>query len=202
MSDTHTGSGRGGYRPGGGRPAILTEHLIHEIESVLLAGSFVEVACDFVGISRDTFYEWVKRGAAEANRRAVGKPLERLKGKALAKELDRRKAEDLYFRFSDTVKKARARAEVGLLGLIQKHAQEHHQAAAWILERMAPERWGAKRKVLVEVDTAVREQLDRSLDKLEAAVAAGEIDAATYEKVLAVFADLEAGGDDVEGGGG
>ncbi|MNS51706.1 hypothetical protein D3C72_843960 [compost metagenome] len=183
-------------KPRGGRPTIISDAIVKQIEQALLSGAFVETACDFAGISRETFYAWLKRGAAERNRRdALKKPIDKLKGKELEREIARRREEDPYLRFSDTVKKTQADAEVGLLAQIASHGKESWQANAWILERKFPDRYGVKRKVQVEIDAEVRKQHERALDRIEALVESGEIDATAYEKILTAIAELDDEGD-------
>lgn len=180
----------------GGRPSLISDAIIYEVEKALTAGAFVATAADFAGITRETFYAWLKRGEAERNRRsALSKPLEALTGKPRERELARRAEEALYLKFSDTVKRTQASAEVSALAGITSAGRESWQALAWLLERKFPDRYGNKRKVQVEIDAEVRKQHERALDRLEALVESGEIDASTYEKILAAIAELDDEGD-------
>ena len=43
-----------------GRPTIRTEAIVGKLESVLKLGVSDTAACAFAGISRDSFYEWLK----------------------------------------------------------------------------------------------------------------------------------------------
>src|SRR5687768_1636183 len=72
-----------------GRPSKLTPEIQKQICELLEGGNFVETVCDYVGISKETFYDWIRRGERgwEAD----------IKGG--------------YVEFSDAVKKAIAKVE-------------------------------------------------------------------------------------------
>jgi hypothetical protein len=46
--------------------------------------------------------------------------------------------------FASEVARAEAKVVVDLLGIINRASEQHWQAAAWILERRWPERWGRR----------------------------------------------------------
>lgn len=94
----------------------LTPEIQTRVVNLLRVGNFVEVAMEAVGISKETFYAWVKRGEEEGD--------------------------GIYFEFATSVKSARAQAEGRAVAVIAKAAEHHWQAAAWFLERSAPARWG------------------------------------------------------------
>lgn len=52
-----------------GRPSKLTPDMQHEIISRLTVGATIKATCDAVGISDETFSNWMKRGQAELLRR-------------------------------------------------------------------------------------------------------------------------------------
>lgn len=116
----------------GGRPTKLTPELQEEMIKVIQAGNYVETACAFVGLSKNTFYDWLKRAARETERLAKN-PRARMK-----------KSEAPYVEFSDAVKRAQGQAEVRDVLLIAKAAEHVWQAAAWRLERKFPDRWGRR----------------------------------------------------------
>jgi len=101
-----------------GRPTKLNHQIADEIVKLLRAGNYVETACNYVGLHKDTFYHWMKRGE-RANRqdRAGG-----------------------FVEFSDAIKKAMAHAEVRALLAIQKGGLGW-QGSAWFLERRHRDRW-------------------------------------------------------------
>jgi len=98
-----------------GRPELVpTEEQTKAVTDALRAGGFLETAIAFSGVSKPTFYKWMKRG--EKERRGP------------------------FRTFFDAVKKATAFAETRYLKIIGSAASSQWQAAAWILER----RWPAK----------------------------------------------------------
>jgi transposase len=116
---------------------MLTEKLIVELSSFIAHGCYVETAVALCGISKQTFYRWLKDSQKED-------------------------ASDLLLKLSDAVKKAAAESEVRDLAVIDKAAQEGvWQAAAWRLERKHPERWGRQSKVQLE-HTGSIEAIDRT----------------------------------------
>lgn len=134
MSESNTkrtGSKKPKY-PKGGRPIQLTEELQTTIIENIKIGAYVETAAASAGISKNTFYDWLKRGARA--RQAGDWPEE----------------EDQFVRFSDAIKKAIADAEIRDVALIARAAQVNWTAAAWRLERKFPNRWGRKEQTKVE----------------------------------------------------
>tara|TARA_R110002110_G_scaffold100479_5_gene256010 strand:- start:1316 stop:1783 length:468 start_codon:yes stop_codon:yes gene_type:complete len=103
-----------------GRPTKICPEITSLIVSAILAGSYVETASALAGISKDTFYNWLKKGAAAQS--------------------------GVFFEFSDAIQKAMAQAEMNDLLVINKAAQRSWQAAAWKLERKYPNRWGLRSK--------------------------------------------------------
>lgn len=131
----------------------LTEEIIDQICELIRKGSYIETASvAYCGISKDTFYRWLKEGA-------------RSKENNLAKKL------------SDAIWAAQAEAEMRDLNVIDKAAlgspdilardeagnllfdaqgfpiiqeyglQPNWKASAWRLERRFPQRWGKKVKL-------------------------------------------------------
>lgn len=96
----------------------MTPDVQEGLVAMLRAGNYVEVACRAVGVPRRTFDEWMQRGKS-------GKP-----------------ADVEYREFRERVAKARAMGEARNVAAIAAAAQQSWQAAAWLLERQHPERWG------------------------------------------------------------
>lgn len=101
-----------------GLPPKLTHELADHLVALLRAGNYVAVAVRAAGISRALFYQWLDRGASDAPEDAV------------------------YADLRERVEEAKAHAEARHVASIAKAASENWQAAAWLLERMYPDRWG------------------------------------------------------------
>jgi len=117
-----------------GRPTKLTRKLIAEMATVLAAGNTMDKSADYCGIDGATAFRWQARGRAEQARLAKSK---RAKPKA---------SERPYCDFSDAVKKARAKAQVRAVAIINLAAPTNWTAAAWFLERSDPDHWGRKER--------------------------------------------------------
>ena len=111
--------------PKGSTP-ILSEELIERLVITIRGGAYVETAAAFCGISKDTFYRWLRLAESD-------------------------ETSELLLKLSDAVKKAMAEAELRDLHVIDRAAQDGvWQAAAWRLERKYHDRWGRQAKVLLE----------------------------------------------------
>lgn len=153
----------------GGRPTKLTPKLQKEIMTVIRSGNYIETACAYVGINKDTYYEWMKRGAREIDR-VENNPKARV-----------RKDEKKYVDFSKEMTKALAHAEIRDVAIIAKAGETNWQASAWRLERKFPQKWGRKENYSIEhsgkdgnpIETNHTEEInlsnltDEELDKLE-----------------------------------
>ena len=115
----------------GGRPTKLNDNLQDEICKVVRAGNYIETAAAYAGISKQTLYDWMKRGRRESEARLEGKR--------------KKPAEEKYVRFLDAVEKALADSEIRDVAIVAKAATENWQAAAWKLERRNPGKWGRVR---------------------------------------------------------
>jgi len=101
-----------------GRKSMLSPELQAQFLQMLRAGNYIEIATRAVGISRQTFYEWMERGKSDA-------------------------PDDAQYReLREAVAVARAEGEVRAVAHIASAARENWQAAAWLLERQYPDRWG------------------------------------------------------------
>lgn len=109
-----------------GRPTKLTPETQETILNAIRAGNYIETAAALAGISKETFYKWLRRGA----RAKTGKHRD----------------------FVDAVEKAQAEAEALDLQIIRQASKKHWQAAAWRLERRSPERWGRQRLEITGAD--------------------------------------------------
>ncbi len=102
-------------RRGPGRPSLLTPEVADTIVTSLRAGNYIQVACRSAGISRQAYGDWMRKGAQKPGP---------------------------YRQFRERVERALAEGEVRNVALISQAAKESWTAAAWLLERMYPERWG------------------------------------------------------------
>lgn len=104
----------------------LTNDLIEAIAAPIRQGAYVETAVALAGVSKQSFYRWLR-------------------------EAENEDAYGLVLKLSDAVKKAMAEAEMRDLAVIDRAAQSGEwTAAAWRLERKHPERWGRQAKVQLE----------------------------------------------------
>ncbi len=110
-----------------GRPSKLTPEITKQISDLLLAGNFAETVCDFVGIHKDTFYEWMRRGER-------------------AWQVD---VDGGYVEFSDAIKKAIAQVEITTMNDVRRGV-DNWQSRAWWLERRHPDKWGNRGKQTLE----------------------------------------------------
>ena len=103
-----------------GRPSKLTPKVEKEFVDLVKSGNYIETACVMVGIGRSTYYDWIKKAndSIESNR---------------------------YTKFRDNVRKAQAWAEARDIFIISRHAENNWRAAAWLLERKYPQRWGRRK---------------------------------------------------------
>lgn len=120
------------------RPSKLTPEVQTQISQLIRAGNTVEVAAAAAGIGEGTFYEWMARGDKPGA------------------------AHDSFREFRAAIEQARAESEAGMVARIAKAASNGSwQAAAWLLERRAPERWAkaAERRLLADQESADKQQV-------------------------------------------
>lgn len=104
--------------PERGRPTKLTPEVQRTLTFALQEGASVEHACDYAGIHKATFYEWLKRAEA---------------------------GEEDFADFADAVTRARGHGIVTDLCAISDAVRAHDwHAAAWRLQHRYPAEYGAK----------------------------------------------------------
>jgi hypothetical protein len=125
------------------RPSELTPSLIGLVAQEIGKGNYPEIAARVAGISRSTYYGWLARGRTD-------------------EEAGR---ETLHRQFLDAVKEAEAAAEGLLVETIrlasivapaQGQKAPAWTAAAWILERRWPRRWGEGLKAAAQQEEHLR----------------------------------------------
>ncbi len=138
-----------------GRPAILEDPVQNKIVTTALteavrASNYLEIACVYAGLSKQSVYDWMRRGAREK----------------------RDGATSVYTEFLDAVKKAEAAAEVadvlaiGTAGKSTVDRPGQWQALAWRLERRHPKRWGRKDSALTFTELRqLMEELARVVER-------------------------------------
>lgn len=178
-----------------GRPGRMSPLVVKALVDAISSGSYVTTACQYVGISPSSYSLWRRRGEAETERiKAAGHDAEAIlqetsvdgEGKAL-KVADHlgmtpprpfRKDEWPYAVFLFQTDRAQAAAEIRNLTIIQMAAggdSGSWQAAAWILERTRPNRFGRRERINLEGSQegeAIQIQGKLSVESLEASIAA------------------------------
>ena len=133
-----------------GRPTLLTSELTEQIAGLVGKGNYLITSCDIVGISKQSFLNWLERGEQES----IG----------------------IYFDFMCAIKKAEAEAEArrverieqaGIGGMVTKRitkttksgteTEETYSQPQWLadmthLERRHPDRWGRKDRTRVDIN--------------------------------------------------
>lgn len=107
-----------------GRPTKITEELVKTITEYIKAGNYPEVAASLAGVSRATFYNWLKKGHEHKT--------------------------GIHHDFLDSIKEAEDYAEAAGVERIRKAGEKNWTALAWWLERKHPERWGRRSDLKLE----------------------------------------------------
>jgi hypothetical protein len=159
-----------------GRPSIISRKLQDEICKAIRAGNYMETAAAYAGVSKDSLYEWMKRGAVERRRREHWGTKKKPGTQEKRQHTLALKNEQPYLEFSDAVQKALADSEVADLLTVGKAAKggelltveevekvfpdgrtekkirkemsaPQWQAAAWKLERRFPDKYGRRERL-------------------------------------------------------
>ena len=101
----------------------LTPEITEIICQYIEKGNSYETASQAVGICRQTLYNWMQRGD---------------------------KLEPDYLQFLQSIKKARAKAEIRHVDVIEKAMDKNWQASAWWLERTNKDQWGLHTEQKIE----------------------------------------------------
>ena len=122
-----------------GRPTKLTQDIQTTVCESLERGNYLETAAALSGITTATVRNWVRKGTDILKSIEAG---------------DKITAEELSLAdFTLAIQKAQAVGEARHLGTIDEAAQlGNWNAAAWMLERKTPERWGRREQIEVEMD--------------------------------------------------
>lgn len=110
------------FKRGRGRPTKFNDEIATRIVTLIEAGNYIETAAAAAGISKETLFDWLRKGAAQN------------KGK--------------FKDFSDSVYRAVGKAEAIDVATIGKAARDGDwRASAWRLERRNSKRWGRKDRI-------------------------------------------------------
>ena len=128
------------------RPTKLTPELTREITSYIQDGNTPTISATLVGISPSTYFYWMSKGSNQ---------------------------QPGFMEFSESIKRACARSIANRVAHISRVADSGNwRAAAWMLERMAPESFG---KNSTRAPEAGRQRLDNpqgvSIQKLKESIA-------------------------------
>ena len=134
-----------------GRPNKLAPEVRESILRSMRLGLFAEQAAQLAGIAERTLDDWIRKG---------------------------RDGVEPYASFYADFSAAKAQGEQSYVGVIGKAAASGNwNAAAWILERRHPKRWGPKVRMIVEEEQ--RDFLERLRARLTPEAYAAVIRAAT-----------------------
>jgi hypothetical protein len=134
-----------------GRPNKLAPEVRESILRSMRLGLFAEQAAQLAGIAERTLDDWIRKG---------------------------RDGVEPYASFYSDFSAAKAQGEQSYVGVIGKAAAGGNwNAAAWILERRHPKRWGPKVRMIVEEEQ--RDFLERLRARLTPEAYAAVIRAAT-----------------------
>lgn len=151
-----------------GRPSRLNPRTATSLVNSISGGAYVTTACQFSGIAKASYGLWRRRGEAEIERvRALELDPEEILQNTMVDEEGKsysvaqmmslpapepfEQLEWNYVCFYMHTEKALAVSEIRNLSLIQAAAGDGHwQAAAWILERKYPDRFGRRERINLE----------------------------------------------------
>jgi len=118
----------------------LTPERQGAIVKLIREGNYIYRACQAVGISQQTYEQWVKRGEQGDG--------------------------EIYIAFLEAIKKAESEFIAENVAIIQTAAKKNWFAAAWLLERKYPAEFGKRvelevgpSKVLLALQESAREEL-------------------------------------------
>lgn len=144
-----------------GRNSKLTEELESELARLISAGVYMRQACEFVGISEATVYNWMTRGSAEILRLENDSKL-----KPLAKEAP-------YVAFFHRIKKSENASEIRAVMAWQSEIKEGDwRAAKEFLARRHPDRWSPRLELTGADGLPIQVQMNVDVVTLEQKVLA------------------------------
>ena len=121
-----------------GQPSKLTPETVDRLKNALIAGSKIESACIYAGISKGVYYQWKEKARADIE---AGKVTQ-------------------YVEFLDTIMRAMELSRPRLEMIVSKAAEQDWKAAAWILERRHPKDYGRKEYIESKDRTGEPDEID------------------------------------------
>ena len=122
-----------------GRPPLLTSELIEEISDLVIQGKSIARAAVICGVSESSIYRWLKAGREQG-------------------------AEAIYIELVERINEAVEFSEFEALQTLRIASQEakNWRAAAWILERRFPSKYGnaAQRKAPGVTEKGLQEEYE------------------------------------------
>lgn len=149
-----------------GRPSALTDDVRLKFIQALKAGSYADDAAKYAGIGYSTWMSWQARARKEQSEGI----------------------ESEYTQFLEQVENVRAEAVVADLTQIVQQGATSWQALAWRLERMYPEKFGRRDKLVIEQQVKV-EVATVMVGVLVSVLERTVHDAELRQVILANFAD-------------
>jgi hypothetical protein len=124
-----------------GRPTSCTPELAQRLAGAIRLGLPYERACQAVGLHYSTMRRWIQRAEAEDARLT-----ENSKARPRA-------SEQVFREFRDTISRAEAAGELENAARVFEAGEAGDwRAAAWILERRHPARWGQNAELAAELE--------------------------------------------------
>lgn len=122
----------------------INAEIIGKIVTYVRTGSYIETAVVAAGISKQTYYQWMKAASAAEEAAEVAER----KGEQSPRLTKQQK---LCFELRDAIEKALAEGELSDLMTIRIASKRNWQAAAWRLERKFPDKWGRRDHLSAEL---------------------------------------------------
>lgn len=132
-----------------GRPSKLTKELIKQFADMLPTVRYLETVGEVLGVSKVSWYSWIKRGNKALRQIAANRKLPKDKRVRLL-EMDY-----LCIEFLNAHKKGVSMGVIKSLNKIDKDSS--WQSQAWLLERRKPELWGSDRATVRALEKEVAE---------------------------------------------
>ena len=131
-------------RPKLGRPTKLTMELIERICDHIKKGNYIDVACAYENISKDTYFDWLKKGRASTV------------------------PDDLCRIFSDSIRSAEAESIMDMNARMMEHEKNSWKPLGFRMERRFGKYYGKKQEI--EVVGNPLESLTAIIEKSKAAL--------------------------------